>query len=95
MDVHVFANTKEAVQRDPFYQQQFDASSGVLFVLQQGQNFIIAFLSRGTNNTTCTAMVMANRTTCINAMMRPNINNSFNNINLPNIVHLACVNRLL
>jgi hypothetical protein len=95
MHVHVFANTKGTVQLDPFYQQPFDASSGVLFVLQQGQNFIIAFLSRGTNNTTCTVIVMANRITCTNAMMRPNINKSFENLNLQNIVHLARVNRLV
>lgn len=38
---------------------------------------------------------MANRTTWINAMMRPNMNNSFNSINLPNIVNPARVNRLV
>jgi hypothetical protein len=94
MSIHGFANTKGAVQQATFYQQPFDAPSGVLFVLQQGQNFIIAFLSRGTNNTTCTAIVMASRITCTNAMKRPNISKSFENLNLQNIVYLARVNRL-
>jgi hypothetical protein len=94
MNIHVFANTQRTVQQATFYQQPFDASSGVLFVLQQGQNFIIAFLSRGTNNTTCTAIVMANRITCTNPMMRPNISKGFENLNLQNIVYLARVNRL-
>jgi hypothetical protein len=34
---------------------------------------------------------MAKRKTCINVIMRPNINNSFENLNLQNIVHLARV----
>jgi hypothetical protein len=62
---------------------------------QKGQHFIITFLSRGANSTTCITIVIANRTACINAMMRPKINNSFVDNNLPNIVHLARVIRLL
>jgi len=92
--VQVFTYTDPSNKTQPNSMRSMSSRGGQV-EWQKGRHFMVPFLSRGTHSTTCTTITMAIKTTCINAMKRPNVNNSFKKTNLPNIVHLERVNRLL